>query len=172
MSPELRNDVDPREARHPDQPETVTLTRDDGVPVTIPIDPDGTVRIPPGHYRLPDAWPDRPIRLVRPADPARTITRTAPAPPSGPTPDGMTWNPAYSAWQRGKIRIFPGSNGHSISCDDTWLPGLYDTVETARAALEHEDDELAALSNRVCAVVGEDRPITMTDLATLKARQG
>lgn len=52
----------------------------------------------------------------------------------------------------------------SISSRQMWLPGIYDTETTARAAFRLDNRTLQALTDRICAIDGENRPITKEDL--------
>jgi hypothetical protein len=49
-----------------------------------------------------------------------------------------------------------------------WLPGYYDSVAAARAAAELPPESLSELSNRICRVDGEDRPMTAADIECAK----
>jgi len=57
-----------------------------------------------------------------------------------------------------------GILGWSLARDGVWLPGIYDSDETAREAVSLPDDVLQALSDRICSVQGEFRLITAKDL--------
>jgi hypothetical protein len=51
-----------------------------------------------------------------------------------------------------------------VSNRGTWLPGGYDTEETAREAATLGDDKLAELNDRIFSIHGENRRITAADL--------
>lgn len=52
-----------------------------------------------------------------------------------------------------------------VALYDIWLPGYYDTLETARRAAYLSDAVLSDLNARICHVDGEDRAIAMADIA-------
>ena len=50
-----------------------------------------------------------------------------------------------------------------------WLPGYFDAELTAVAAAHLPDDILADLNARICRIDGENRAITMGDIASASA---
>jgi hypothetical protein len=64
--------------------------------------------------------------------------------------------------------IYETDEGFSISSNEVWLPGIYETRAAARFAFQFPDRALQALSDRVCRIDGEHRRITSDDLRALK----
>ena len=53
----------------------------------------------------------------------------------------------------------------SVRKNGFWLPGVYDSMETAKtAACDFTRHQLLQISEKVCGETGEDRSITMVDL--------
>jgi hypothetical protein len=72
------------------------------------------------------------------------------------------------------VKLFPPAPdsqwpmaGWAIADDAGWLPGIYATEEAARLASTIGYIALQELSEKVCAVDGEARNITVEDLETL-----
>lgn len=67
------------------------------------------------------------------------------------------------------IRVYDAPvEGVMISSPGGWFPGIYDTEETARAALAAgETSAFLAMQRRVNHRNQEDRPITLADLASV-----
>jgi hypothetical protein len=59
----------------------------------------------------------------------------------------------------------PGQ-GYSVADSGTWVPGLYDTPETAQHACRFSNADLYQI-RRVWQHDGENRPATMEDLASI-----
>jgi len=59
-------------------------------------------------------------------------------------------------------------DGYVISSRQVWLPGIYDSERTARAAFRKSDEALSALNDRICNINGENRAITAEDLRGIK----
>jgi len=65
----------------------------------------------------------------------------------------------------GNVRVYPVDDGFVVSHHGTWLPGYYDTAETATKAASLPDRVLTELNDRICHFQREDRALTMSDLA-------
>lgn len=59
----------------------------------------------------------------------------------------------------GALTFYPPGDGWSVAENDIWVPGIYDTMETARVALAFESDVLQAIQD-----TKSPGPITMADL--------
>ena len=58
-----------------------------------------------------------------------------------------------------------------ISLSGFWLPGIFDTLETAKKAIYLPEKMRSELNRRICHFKKEDRAITMADInATKKAK--
>lgn len=64
----------------------------------------------------------------------------------------------------------PSGPGFLISSGGVWVPGVYDTVTTARYAFRFSNAQLESLSH-IWQIDGEGRPATMDDLRLLRARE-
>jgi hypothetical protein len=63
------------------------------------------------------------------------------------------------------ITIYPGAgNGWVAAVNGVWIPGGYDTGQTAMYACQFPDEVLQPINDKIYSVNGEDRPITMADL--------
>ena len=62
------------------------------------------------------------------------------------------------------IRKLESPPGYVISSHQMWLPGVYGSERAARYAFRFDNLTLTRLSDRICAVTGENRLITMEDL--------
>lgn len=73
--------------------------------------------------------------------------------------------------QHGNLKIWPmEGGGFALSDEGGWLPGLYDTEDTAKKAhqlLSGKYVEWSELSDRICYHSKENRFITMSDLTLL-----
>jgi hypothetical protein len=68
--------------------------------------------------------------------------------------------------------IHPDDDGtFTISSHAMWLPGIYDSERAARYAFRFSNETLQQLSDRICAVHGENRAITTDDLKAARATQ-
>lgn len=68
------------------------------------------------------------------------------------------------------IRIHPLPRGeYVVSQNDLWLPGVYDSEETATRACDLPTATLLALG-RIYRVDGENRALTMDDLDAITPR--
>lgn len=56
-----------------------------------------------------------------------------------------------------------------ISSRGMWLPGSYDSDQSARYAFRFSDQVLQELQERICHKDGENRAITMDDLRAAKS---
>lgn len=59
-----------------------------------------------------------------------------------------------------------------VSSHQVWLPGSYATKQAAQYALQFPDKILQSLTDRICHVSGEDRPITTEDLRAAMPPKG
>lgn len=58
---------------------------------------------------------------------------------------------------------------HVISSRGMWLPGNYDSDQSARYAFRFRNEVLQELQERICHKDGENRAITMDDLRAARA---
>lgn len=64
---------------------------------------------------------------------------------------------------RAKIETYHVGNGWVVA-QGYWLPGLYDSEQTARYACRLSDRILTHVAETISSVHGENRMITMNDL--------
>lgn len=69
------------------------------------------------------------------------------------------------------ISIYRVDHGWVVADHGTWLPGCYDSEDTARAAADYSDSVLAEVET-ICSIHGEDRVITLTDLRNTSRKLG
>jgi hypothetical protein len=66
------------------------------------------------------------------------------------------------------IQTYQVDDGWVVSVNEQWVPGVYDSDETARSACVFSDVQLKALVS-IWNHKGENRPATMADLARIPA---
>jgi len=83
---------------------------------------------------------------------------------------------AYITYHTGRRSYLPRVRGNYYENEDGtwcaslygWLPGYYDTLETARKAPYLSRAVLDRLNARICHVDGQARAITMADIEAAK----
>lgn len=83
---------------------------------------------------------------------------------------------AYVTYHTGRRDHLPRVRGNFYELEDGkwcaslygWLPGYYDTLETARKAPYLSRPILDGLNKHICHVDGENRAITMADIEAAK----
>lgn len=61
------------------------------------------------------------------------------------------------------VSVYLVEGGWVVADHGMWLPGCYDSEETARAAVGFSDSVLAK-AEPICSIYGENRNITLDDL--------
>lgn len=67
------------------------------------------------------------------------------------------------------VSVYKVDDAWVVADNGTWLPGCYDTKDTACAAATFSDSVLAAVEP-ICQVTGSNRPITLNDLKEEEAK--
>lgn len=59
-----------------------------------------------------------------------------------------------------------GEGRFVVSENGIWVPGIYDSYETAKLAATLKDRDIIAFLEHIYSADGEDRPVTLDDVET------